>query len=324
MTDTVEMLPGIDETQSFAAVTKRNTVFDVKIQLRDLTINAERKAAAEGRHLYAASLKTCATRDLVAVTGYLCRCTATPTGANTSGEILRHGWIQYTHTIKLPANTFIPDTVGYRHIWRLYPDQEAAAKQAAAAMQLTGYTPMRLERGLCTQVDPDLFFINKPGLGGHRDALSVCARCPVLIECARRYGAIEKRAATAYGSIMSKESFGASGKSHIQGIAAGATQEIRQCAYWATEGKRRLAVARRELEAARGKGAWKTILRLCEKRVRQLEKAIRLAAAAQPGAEKAWVELSRGILTQRQREKILDALMEKKEYREWAKTRKLS
>ena len=311
MTESAIVLPGADETHSFIAVTKRNPVFNVKIQLRDLTIKAERKAAAEGRHLYATSIETYATRDLVAVDGYLCRCTATPTGANTSKEIRRHGWIEYTYTVNRPAKTFIPDH-DYRHIWHLYPDQEAAAKQAAVTMQLTGYIPMRLEQGLCTQIDPDLFFTNKPGLGGHRDALSVCARCPVLAKCAREYGRIEKRAATAYGSIMSRDSFGVSGKSHIQGIAAGATQEIRQCTYWATEGKRRLKDARRELEAAREKGAGKTTLRLCEKRVRQLEKAIRLAADMRPGAEKAWQTLTRGILTQRQREKILDTLMEEK------------
>lgn len=310
MTDTVKILPGIDEAHSFIAVTERNPIFDVKIQLRDLTIRAERKAAAEGRHLYAASIETYATREAVAITGDLCRCTATPTGSNTSGEIRRHGWIEYTYTVNRPANTFIPDH-DYRHTWYVRPNREAAMEQAAAAMQLTGYTPMRLERGLCTQVDPDLFFPNKPGLAGQRDALSVCARCPVLIECAHRYGAIEKRAATAKGSIMSKESFGASGKMQIQGVAAGATEEIRQCTYWATEGKRRLAEARRELDAAREKGAGKTTLRLCEKRVRQLEKAIRLAADMRPGAEKAWQTLTRGILTQRQREKILDTLLEK-------------
>lgn len=323
MTDTVEMLPGIDETQSFAAVTKRNTVFDARIQLRDLTITAQRCATAGGKHLYAASIEFYATRETVAITGYLCRCAATVAGANTAEEIRRHGWKEYAQNVELPAKTVIPD-IDYRHTWYVRPNREATAKQAAEIMQLTGYTPMRLKRALCAQAAPDLFFAKNSSSSWQRPALSVCARCPVLIECAREYGRMEKRAATAYGSIVHEDSFGSSGKSHIQGVAAGATEEIRQCTYWATEGKRRLADARRELEAARGKGAGKTILRLCEKRVRQLEKAIRLAAAAQPGAEKAWVELSRGILTQRQREKILDALMEKKGYREWVKTRKLS
>lgn len=323
MTDTVETLPGIDETQSFAAVTKRNTVFDARIQLRDLTITAQRCATAGGRHLYAASIEFYATREVIAVTGYMCRCAATVAGAKTAEEIRRHGWKEYAQNVRLPAKTVIPD-IDYRHTWYVRPNWDATAKQAAEIMQLTGYAPMRLKRALCAQAAPDIFFKGKNFKNWQRPALSVCARCPVLTKCAREYGRMEKRAATAYGSIVHEDSFGSSGKSHIQGIAAGATQEIRQCTYWATEGKRRLKDARRELEAAREKGAWKTTLRLCEKRVRQLEKAIRLAAAAQPGAEKAWVELSRGILTQRQREKILDALMEKKGYREWAKTRKLS
>lgn len=324
MTDTVETLPGIDETHSFIVITKRNPVFDAKIQLRDLTITAQRCAVAGGRHLYAASIEFYATRETVAVTGYLCRCAATVAGANTAEEIRRHGWIQYTHTIKLPANTFIPDTVGYRHIWHLCPDREAPAKQAASIMRLTGYIPMRLKHALCAQAAPDLFFAKKSSSSGQRPPLSVCARCPALIECARHYGTIEKRAASAHGSIMGNESFGSQSSTLIQGVACGATEEIRQCTYWATEGKRRLAEARHSLQAAKENRAGKTILRLCEKRVRQLEKAIRLAAAAQPGAEKTWQTLTRGILTQRQREKILDALMEKKGYREWVKTRKLS
>lgn len=314
MTDTVETLPGIDETQSFAAVTKRNTVFDVKTQLRDLTINAQRCATAGGRHLYAASIEFYATREVIAVTGYMCRCAATVAGANTSGEIRRHGWKEYAQNVELQPKTHLP-TGDYARIWHIRPNRETTEKEMAAFMRLAGYAPMRLKHALCAQAAPDIFFKGKNFKNWQRPALSVCARCPVLAKCAREYGRMEKRAATAYGSIVHEDSFGSSGKSHIQGIAAGATQEIRQCTYWATEGKRRLADARRELEAAREKGAWKTTLRLCEKRVRQLEKAIRLAAAAQPGAEKAWVELSRGILTQRQREKILDALMEKKGYR---------
>lgn len=309
MTDTIEVLPGIDEAYSFFAFTHRNDTFDTKIQLRDLTVCTERRAISEGRHLYAASIDAYTVGKSIAIAGYLCRCTLHSAGNCSIQETRRHGWKTYAQKIECPPKTRIP-TGPHTHIWHMSSNREATVEQQAAFMRFAGYAPMRLEKALCRQADPDIFFTNRNSQPWQRPALKICACCPVLVKCAREYGRVEKRASTVHGDTADGSNTKALKTSTIQGIAAATTEEIRQCAYWATEGKRRLAKARRELQTARETGAGKTIIRQYEKRLNRLENTIRVAAQAQPRAEKAWQTLTRGILTQRQREKILDALME--------------